>query len=139
VRAPSGDGAEYEIDLNKQTARAFRKQLAPSPGTPVRRTLRVSDPRVLAIHARWRVLATSLYDDPAAELYEDASARLHEHPALLGCLILRRSSPPSSVGGHQDLAGGHEEGTAAITESDRILGTLRCGSAADRRIFAVNG
>jgi hypothetical protein len=35
------------------------------------------------------------------------------------------------VGGHQDLAGGHEEGTVAITESDRILGTLRCGSAAE--------
>jgi hypothetical protein len=39
------------------------------------------------------VLATSLYDDPAAELHEDASARLRDHPALLGCSILRRSSP----------------------------------------------
>ncbi len=64
-------------------------------------------------------------------MHEDALARLREHPALLGCLILHRSSPPSSppssVGGHQDLAGGHEEGTVTITESDRILRTLRCG------------
>ncbi len=35
----------------------------------------------------------ALYDDPAAELHEDASARLREHPALLGCPVLRRSSP----------------------------------------------
>jgi hypothetical protein len=70
--------------------------------------------------------------DPAAGLQEDASARLPEHPALLGCLILRRSSPPSNVGGHQNLADGHEEGSVAITESDRILGTLRCGSAAEQ-------
>jgi len=30
------------------------------------------------------MLATSLYDDPAAELHEDASARLREHLALPG-------------------------------------------------------
>jgi hypothetical protein len=36
------------------------------------------------------VLATSLYDDPAAELHENGSARLPEHPAHLGCSILRR-------------------------------------------------
>ena len=30
---------------------------------------------------RPQLLATSLYDDPAAELHEDASARLREHPA----------------------------------------------------------
>jgi len=35
------------------------------------------------------------------------------------------------VDGHQHPAGGHEEGTVAITESDRIFGTLLCGSAAD--------
>src|ERR1017187_8852393 len=70
------------------------------------------------------LLATSLYEDPSAGLHEDASARLREHPALLGCSILRRPSPPSSVGGHQHPAGGHEEGTVAITESDRIFGTL---------------
>src|SRR6266581_5420369 len=55
-----------------------------------------------------RLLATSLYDDPAAELHEDASARLREHLALPGCSILRRSS--SGVSGYQDPAGGHEEG-----------------------------
>ena len=39
-------------------------------------------------------------------------------------------------GGHQDPVGGHE-GTVAITESDRILGTL-CGVlAAERRLGAV--
>ena len=76
------------------------------------------------------VLATSLFEDPAAGLREAASARLPEHPALPGFLILRRASPPSNVGGHQDLAGGHEEAPWPITESDRLLGTLRCGSAA---------
>ncbi len=85
-----------------------------------------------AASKRGQLLATSLFEDPAAGLHEDASARLREHPALLGCLILRQFSPPSSVGGHQDLAGGHEENTVAITQSDRILGTLRCGSAAYR-------
>src|ERR1022692_1538210 len=39
------------------------------------------------------LLATSLYDDPAAELHEDASAMLREHLALSSCSILRRSSP----------------------------------------------
>src|SRR5260221_14496124 len=68
-------------------------------------------------------IATSLYDDPAAELYEDASARLGEYPAVLGCLILRRASPPSTVGGHQDLAGGHEEAPWPSTESDRLTAT----------------
>src|SRR5258706_14649564 len=73
--------------------------------------------------------------DTAAGLQEDdASARLPEHPALLGCLIWRRASPPSTVGGHQDLAGGREEAMWPITESDRLLGTLRCGSAAERRV-----
>jgi len=43
------------------------------------------------------------------------------------------------VGCHQDLAGGHEEGTVAITESDRILGTLRRGTGAERRLFALKG
>jgi len=45
---------------------------------------------------------------------------------LLGCSILRWSSPSSCVGGWQDPTGGHE-GSVAITESDRILGTLYCG------------
>jgi hypothetical protein len=37
------------------------------------------------------------------------------------------------VSGDHDLpAVGHEKGTVAITESDRIFGTLRCGSAAER-------
>ncbi len=74
-----------------------------------------------------QLLATSLFEDPAAGLHEHASARLREHRALLSCLILRRSWPLSSVGGHQDLAGGHEEDTVAITQIDRILGPLRCG------------
>ncbi len=38
---------------------------------------------------RRRVLATSLYDDPAAELHEDASARLREQLPLPGCSIFR--------------------------------------------------
>jgi hypothetical protein len=59
------------------------------------------------------VLGTSLYDDPAAELHDDASARLREHPALIGCSILRRSSPGSGVSGYQDPAGGHDEGAVA--------------------------
>jgi hypothetical protein len=54
------------------------------------------------------LLATSLYEDPSAGLHEDASARLREHPVLLCCSILRRPSQPSSVGGHQDPAGGYE-------------------------------
>jgi hypothetical protein len=41
------------------------------------------------------------------------------------------------VDGHQHPAGGHEEGTVAITESDRIFGTLLCGSAAERRFRAA--
>jgi hypothetical protein len=80
-----------------------------------------------AVKCSNRVLATSLYEDPSAGLHEDASARLREHPALLGCSILRRTSPPSSAGGHQHPAGGHEEGTVAITESDRILGHCTAG------------
>src|SRR5258708_40074794 len=59
---------------------------------------------------RARMLATLLYEDPSAGLHEDAPARLREHPVLLGCSILRRPSPPSSVGGHHDPAGGYEEG-----------------------------
>ncbi len=51
-----------------------------------------------------RVLATSLYDDPAAELHEDASARLGEHLALPGCSILCRSSPGVGASGYQDPA-----------------------------------
>jgi len=83
------------------------------------------------------LLATSLYEDPSAGLHEDASARLREHLALLGCSILRRTSPPSSAGGHQHPAGGHDEGTVAITESDRILGHCTAGSAAERRLFVA--
>jgi hypothetical protein len=63
-------------------------------------------------------LATSLYEELSAELPEDASARLREHAALLGCSILRRPSPPPSVGGHQHPAGGHEEGIVAITHKE---------------------
>jgi hypothetical protein len=39
------------------------------------------------------VLATSSYDDPAAELHEDALARLREHLALPGRSISGQSSP----------------------------------------------
>ena len=59
------------------------------------------------------VLATSLYDDPAAELHEDASARLREHlasPAARSCAGPRRAS---GVSGYQDPAGGHDEGAVA--------------------------
>jgi hypothetical protein len=64
-----------------------------------------------------RVLATSLYDQPAGELHEDASAGLREHLALPGCSILRRSSPgirrerlPGSAGGHEeDAVANHRE------------------------------
>jgi hypothetical protein len=51
------------------------------------------------------------------------------------CCAGRR--PASGVGGSQDPAGGHEEGAAPITESNRFLGTLRCGSAAERRLGAA--
>ena len=88
--------------------------------------------------ARPRV-RTSLFEDPAAGLHEDASAGLPEHPALLSCLILGRSSTPSSVGCHQDFAGGHEEGTMAITESDRILGTLRRGQVPNDAPMSCQG
>ncbi len=47
------------------------------------------------------LLATSLYEDPSAGMHEDASARLREHPAPVGCSILRRPSPPCSVSGHR--------------------------------------
>jgi hypothetical protein len=51
---------------------------------------------------------------------------------------LRRSSPPSDVGGDQDLpADGHEEVTVIITESDQILETLRCGSAPNSASVAM--
>ncbi len=85
----------------------------------------MSDPRALAPAP---LLATSLYEDPSAGLHEDASARLREHPVLLCCSILRRPSPPSSVSGHEDPAGGYER--RHIDKSDRIFGTLHCGSAA---------
>jgi len=39
------------------------------------------------------LLATSLYDDPAAELPEGASARLREQLALPACSISPQSSP----------------------------------------------
>jgi RNA polymerase sigma factor (sigma-70 family) len=55
-------------------------------------TVAPADAMAAEDHA-WRVLATSLYDDPAAELHEDASARLGEHLAVSSRLILRRSSP----------------------------------------------
>src|SRR6266436_2417790 len=74
-------------------------------------------------------IATSLYDDPAAELHEDASARLREHLALPGCSILRRSSPGVR---RERLPGSRwrpRGGRRGITESDRFLGTLRCRSA----------
>jgi len=70
-------------------------------------------------------MATSLYADPAAGLREDASAGVREHPAprlldltlVLAVVVCGR------------LAGSHwrHEGSVAITESDRILGTLYCG------------
>jgi hypothetical protein len=57
----------------------------------VLRPVEVAD--IPAISRLWTVLATSLYDNPAAELHEDASAGLGEHLALADGLILRRSSP----------------------------------------------
>jgi len=59
------------------------------------------------------VLATSLYDNPAAELHEDASARLRKHLALPGCSMLRRSSPSSGVSGYQDPTGAPRGGAVA--------------------------
>jgi hypothetical protein len=46
-----------------------------------------------------QLLATSLYDDPAAELHEDASARRREHLALPA----RSISPLSSPGVRREL------------------------------------
>jgi NAD(P)-dependent dehydrogenase (short-subunit alcohol dehydrogenase family) len=77
------------------------------------------------------VLAISSFEDPAAGLHEDASARLREHPALPRLLDLAPILAAVQCGGHQGLADGHEEGTVAITESDRFLGILRCGSTAE--------
>jgi uncharacterized protein len=72
------------------------------------------------------VSATSLFEDPAAGLHEDASARLPEHPALLGCLILRRASPPSTGQSPGSRWWPTRRHPWPITESDRLLGTLRC-------------
>jgi len=52
------------------------------------------------------LLATSLYDDPAAELHEGVSARLRAHLAVPGGSILRRSFPSDRRGGEQDPANG---------------------------------
>ena len=59
------------------------------------------------------LLATSLYDNPAAELHEDASARLGEHPALPTARSCAGPRPASGVSGYQVPAGGHEEGAVA--------------------------
>ena len=73
-----------------------RDRLAEHPGSVAARRYRcgVTLCPVLITPSRVEspLLATSLYDDPAAELHEDASARLREHLALPGCSILRRSS-----------------------------------------------
>src|SRR5256885_6559029 len=81
--------------------------------------------------SHWLLLATSLYDDPAAELHEDACARLREHLALRGCAGPRQSS---GVSGYQKprLRPRGERGRPT-TESDRVFRTLRSGSAADYR------
>ena len=55
---------------------------------------------------------------------------LPEHPRSPRLLDLAPGRPPSTVDGHQDLAGGHDEVPCPITESDCLLGTLRYGSAA---------
>jgi hypothetical protein len=47
-----------------------------------------------------QLLATSLYDDPAAGLHEDASARLREYLALPACSISPQSSPGVRRGLH---------------------------------------
>jgi hypothetical protein len=81
------------------------------------------------------LLATSLCDDPAAELHEDASVRLREHPAHLGCSILRRSSPGvrrERLPGSRWRPRGGRRG-----QSQRATGFSRdtaLGSAAGRRI-----
>ena len=69
------------------------------------------------------MLATSLYDDPAAELHEHVSARIREHLALSGPAArpYAGSRPASGDSGCQDRADGHEEG---------------CKSAADRRVLS---
>lgn len=73
------------------------------------------------------LLATSLYDDPAAELHEDASARLREHP-LPRLLDLAPGTRMPSWVSHQDPAGCHEEGAVANQESDRFSdAALRVG------------
>jgi hypothetical protein len=76
------------------------------------------------------LLATSLYEDPAAELHEDASARLREHLPFPGCRPCAVARPASGVSGCQEPAGGHEKGAVANHGERPALGTLRCGSAA---------
>ena len=47
--------------------------------------------------------------------------------------------PASGVSGYQDPARGHEEGAVANHRERPVLGTLRCGSAAERRLRAIAG
>lgn len=82
-------------------------------------------PRILSSKP---LLATSLYDDPMAELHEDSSARLREHLALRQLLDLLRRSSPGVRRERPPLTATSR--APPITESDRFLGTLRCGSAA---------
>ena len=78
------------------------------------------------------MLATSLYEDPAAGLHEDALARLREHPALLGCSTLRRLSPRSSLG-HQDPLAATRRAPWPAPRATEFSGHCT-GSAAERRL-----
>jgi hypothetical protein len=78
------------IQSSSAVMSSSREQDTPRSGQ--RRCSSASHRSTWLIHDELAVLAPSLYDDPAAELHEDASAGLREHPALLGCSILRRSS-----------------------------------------------
>jgi hypothetical protein len=94
-----------------------------------RRTLSFTRPQASGVSG-------SLYEDPSAGMHEDASARLREHPALLGCSILRRPSSPSGVGGHRGSRCRPQGGHRGHHRERPDFGTLHCGSAAERRLGA---
>jgi hypothetical protein len=73
-----------------------------------------------------------LSGDPAAELHQDASARSREHLDLRSCSILGWAFARMSC--YQDRAGSHDERARANHRERPVLKTLRCGSAADRRL-----
>ena len=97
-------------------------------------------PQLCVACVRHTLLATSLYDDPAAELHEDVSARLRQHLPLPRCSILRRCSP---VVRRERLPGSRwrpRRGAEANHRERPVLGTtalrIRCRTPT-RRAWAL--